>query len=237
MNKFFKLLLLVMSLSLSSFAQSDVPSTTEKGSNKSPIYWLYDAHYRMAIQYSDYAEAKSALYNLVLLEPENDSLRYNLAYMYFDDSKFASTILACNDITAINPNHLGALELSAISFENLGLKDKALAKYEKLFMVTSNLSALYKMSFLQYDLKKYAEATVNIDMLLEHKDIGEANVVFSDEDNTKKEYPMKVAVLNLKGLVNVAVGNKEIAKQAFNDALAIAPDFKLAKSNLDELVK
>lgn len=205
--------------------------------DKSPIYWLYDAHYRMAIQYNDFPEAKSALYNLVLLEPQNDSLRYNLAYIYFDAGQYPSTILACKDVLAMNPSHLGALELTGISFENLGLKDKALPNYEKIYMLSSNLNALYKMAFLQYDLKKYAECSVNIDILLENKDMDNANVVFTDENNGSKEFPMKVAVLNLKGLVNKDLGNKELAKKAFDEALAISPDFELAKTNLEALSK
>ena len=229
----FSLLIIVLSFSVNLFAQE----AEQNANDKSPLYWLYDAHYRMAIQYNDFSEAKSALYNLVLLEPQNDSLRYNLAYIYFDANQYPSTILACKDILAFNPNHLGALELSAVAFENLGLKDKALPNYEKIYMQSSNLNSLYKMAFLQYDLKKYAECTVNIDILLEHIELEKASVVFSDENNESKEYPMKVAVLNLKGLVNKEVGNIKLAKQAFNDALAISPDFQMAKSNLEELSK
>ena len=223
----------LLSLSVNSIAQE----AEQKPNEKAAIYWLYDAHYRLAIQYNDFAEAKSALYNLVLLEPQNDSLRYNLAYIYFDANQYPSTILACKDILATNPNHLGALELSGISFENLGLKDKALPNYEKLFMLSSNLNSLYKMAFLQYDLKKYAECTVNIDILLENSELEKANIVFTDDNNTSKEYPMKVAVLNLKGLVNKEVGNNELAKKAFEEALAISPDFQLAITNLEELSK
>ena len=225
------LLIVAVLLSINTFAQEGEP----KEDDKSPIYWLYDAHYRMAVQYNDFAEAKSALYNLVLLEPQNDSLRYNLAYIYYEAGQNPSAILACKDILAINPNHLGALELSAISFENLGLKDKALPNYEKIYMLSSNLNSLYKMAFLQYDLKKYAECQVNIDLLLENAEMGEANIVFSDENQESKEYPMKVAVLNLKGLVNKEVGNLDIAKQSFQEALNIAPDFSLAKSNLEAI--
>ncbi len=235
MNKILKLLLIGVSFSFQSIAQNAEQAESTPTDDKSPIYWLYDAHYRMAIQYNDYAEAKSALYNLVLLEPQNDSLRYNLAYIYFDNNQNPSTILACNDILAMNPNHLGALELSAAAFENLGLKDKALPNYEKLYMLSSNLNALYKMAFLQYDLKKYAECGVNIDILLAHTELADANVVFSEENNEQKEYPMKVAVLNLRGLVNVEIGNKELARKAFEEALAISPDFQLAKSNLAKL--
>lgn len=229
----FCLLLIVLSLSMNSFAQNQ----EQKSNDKSAIYWLYDAHYRMAIQYNDFAEAKSALYNLVLLEPQNDSIRYNLAYIYFDAGQYPSTILACKDILALNPNHLGALELSGVSFENLGLKEKALPNYEKLYMLSSNLNSLYKMAFLQYDLKKYAECSVNIDILLEHAEVETASVVFSDENNASKEYPMKVAILNLKGLVNKEVGNRDLAKKSFEAALEISPDFILAKSNLEKLNK
>lgn len=217
-------------------AQSDSTKQATQPS-KSPIYWLYDAHYRMAIQYNDYAEAKSALYNLILLEPQNDSLRYNLAYLYYDAGKYPSVILACRDILQINPNNLGALNLSGASYENLGLKDKALLDYEKLYMATSDISTLYKMAFIQYELKKFNECSVNVDILLESQDMEKATVVFQTNDKKEKEYPMKVAVLNLKGLVNNQLGNKDIAKKAFEDALAISPDFEQAKSNLESLNK
>ncbi|MCB0495900.1 MAG: tetratricopeptide repeat protein [Cyclobacteriaceae bacterium] len=213
--------------------QSESPETLDK----SPIYWLYDAHYRMAIQYNDFAEAKSALYNLIILEPQNDSLRFNLAYLYFDAGKYPSAVLTCRDVLAINPNNLGALELSGASYENLGLKDKALASYEKLYMATTDINTLYKMAFLQYDLKKYNECNVNVDILLENNEVGSTKVVFQTKDKISKEYPMKVAVLNLKGLVNKELGNNEEAKKAFEQALAIAPDFEQAKTNLDELNK
>ncbi len=237
MNTRIKLLLILLFFSFQGFSQTEEANKEEVTSDKSPIYWLYDAHYRLAIQYNDYPEAKSALYNLILLEPQNDSLRYNLAYMYFDTGQNPSTILACNDILALNPTHLGALELSAVAFENLGIKDKALANYEKLYMTSSDLNALYKMAFLQFDLKKYAECEVNIDILLEKKELQDSKVVFTDENSQSKEYPMKVAVLNLKGLVNRDLGNKELAKKVFEEVLAISPDFQLAKTNLEELLK
>ncbi len=230
-----KLILLFLFFSFQSVAQNDSTEQKTNGADKSPIYWLYDAHYRLAMQYNDYAEAKSALYNLVILEPQNDSLRYNLAYLYFDAGQNPSAILICEDILANSPTNLAALELGAIAFENLNIKDKALPKYEKIYMLSSSLNALYKMAFLQYDLKKYAEVVVNIDILLEHLDLKEAKVVFTDENQVSKEYPMKVAVLNLKGLVNKEIGNKELAKKAFEAALAISPDYVLAKTNLEEL--
>jgi len=225
------IMILLILFTVKSFAQEP----QKKQNEKSPIYWLYDAHYRLAMQYSDYVEAKSALYNLIILDPQNDSLRYNLAYIYFDAGKYPSAILSCKDILATNPNHVGALELSGTSFENLGLKDKALVKYEKLYMVTSSINSLYKMAFIQFDLKKFSECSVNVDILLENVEIENTNVVFTAENNTSKEFPMKVTILNLKGLVNEQQGNMDIAKKAYEEALVISPDFELAKTNLSNL--
>lgn len=231
-------LLVVFLVGVKASAQENTEdSQNTQAPDKSPIYWLYDAHYRMAIQYNDYAEAKSALYNLILLEPQNDSLRFNLAYLYFDSRKYPSTILVCRDILAINPNNLGALDLSGASYENLGLKDKALASYEKLYMASTDINTLYKMAFLQYDLKKYNECIVNVDILLENENINDSKIAYNLENNTTKEFPMKVAVLNLKGLVNKELGNIESAKKAYEDALALSPDFEQAKTNLAELSK
>ena len=42
---------------------------------------IYQANYDRALVYNDYFEAKSALYKLVIMEPENDSLLATLAYM------------------------------------------------------------------------------------------------------------------------------------------------------------
>lgn len=235
------ILLIVLAIfigGMSAIAQEKEQDTTSgQQPDKSPIYWLYDAHYRMAVKYNDYAEAKSALYNLIVIEPQNDSLRFNLAYLYFDSRTYPSTILVCRDILAKNPNNLGALELSGAAYEGLGLKDKALASYEKLYMASTDINTLYKMAFLQYDLKKYNECNVNVDILLENENLDSSKVTYSLEDNTTKEFPMKVAVLNLKGLVNKELGNIDSAQKAYEDALAIAPDFEQAKSNLEELTK
>ena len=46
---------------------------------------------------------------------------------------------------------------------------------------------------------------------------------------------MRVPILNLKGLVYKELGDIETAKSSFEEALTLAPDFKLAKENLDAL--
>ena len=203
--------------------------------DKPDIYWLYDNVYRMATKYNDFQTAASAMYSLISIEPQNDSLRFNLAYLYFDGQKYPSAVLVCMDLLQLNPNHIGGLEISGFSYEALGIRDKALSNFEKLFTLTENTETLYKVAFLQYDVKRYIESFANVEILLTKPEIDEITMSFQLAEEVTKEYSLRVAILNLKGLVYEGQGNIDGAKKAYNDALALAPDFVYAQTNLDKL--
>jgi tetratricopeptide (TPR) repeat protein len=233
MNKFV-VTILFLSVAFSLKAQD---STNVDPQGRPAIYWLFHNNYNMATRYNDFDAARNSLYSLINIDPENDSLRFNLAYLYFDERKYPSTILVCMDILAKNPQHAPALEMSGISFEELGIKDKALASYEKLFVTTENLTTLYKVIFLQYDLKRYGECNVNIDILMNDAAADDAKITLQVGDQAQKEFPLKAAALNIRGLVKKAQGDKPGAKKDFNAALELAPDFLFATENLAELEK
>jgi tetratricopeptide (TPR) repeat protein len=106
--------------------------------------------------------------------------------------------------------------------------------YESLYLINNNIRTLYQIAFLQYQLKRYAECTTSIDIILSKPELQTEKATFQDAKGVAKEYPMKVPVLNLRGLLLLDQGNKAGAKKAFMDALAIAPDFLLAKTNLEK---
>jgi len=171
-------------------------STNVKQNERPAIYWLYHNNYNLANRYNDAVAAKSALYSLINIEPQNDSLKYNLAYLYFNNQQYPSTILVCMDILARTPQHAASLEMSAISYEELGLREKALTNYEQLYLVTDNIETLYKLTFVQYDLKRYAECDVNLDILINNSEIDEKSMVFQLSDTEQKEFSLRVAILN-----------------------------------------
>jgi tetratricopeptide (TPR) repeat protein len=227
----FFFLALITSLS---YAQD---STKVKRKERPSIYWLFHNNYQLATRYNDYAEAKSALYSLINIDQQNDSLRFNLAYLYFDAKQYASTILVCMDILSRSPQHAPSLEMTAISYQELGLKEKALTNYEKLYLITDNIETLYKLTFIQYELKRYGECDVNLGILLANPEIDEKTMIFPLSEFEQKEFPLRAAILNLSGLVKKAQGDKKGAREDFNKALEISPDFVFATSNLEELDK
>ena len=191
--------------------------------------------YTVAIQWNDYDVAKSALYDLIVENPQNDSLILNLAFYYYENQKYASSVLVAQELLARNGKNEAALELSAASFEGLGVLDRALQNYESLYLASNNTSTLYKMAFIQYQLKRFKECEATADILLAKKDIDTQKVSFTDSKDQTKEYSMKVPVINLKGMLAQEAGDKVKAKGFFDQALVLAPDFQAAKDNLAKL--
>lgn len=191
--------------------------------------------YQNALKYSDVAVAKNALYNMMAIAPSNVSLLDSLAYLYFDYQQYASSLLVSRDILARNPNNLPALEISAISYENLGVYQQALAAYESLYLKLDNPYTLYKIATLQFDLDRHTESRTSIDILLKNTDIDSLNVTINEQNNQQKQIPMRAVLLAIQGLNNMELNDKEAAKLNFQEALKLAPDYTLAKENLEKL--
>ena len=188
--------------------------------------------YATAVQWNDYEVAKDALYDLIIENPQNDSLIFDLALFYYQNQKSASAVLVSNELLTRNPKNLGALDIAAGGYEALGVLDKSLQSYESLYLLTTNIGTLYKMAFLQYRLKRYKESATSADIILANKEAETLKASYTGTDNKAKEYPIKVAVINLKGMIALEQGDKPGAKKLFEQVLAIAPDFVLAKENL-----
>lgn len=191
--------------------------------------------YTVAVQWGDEEVAKNALYDLIIRNPGNDSLIYSMAVLYYQSQKFTSSLLVGMELLKRNPKDPAFLEISAVSAESLGVIDRALQYYESLYLLAGATGTLYKIAFLQYDIKRYAESMVNVDILLTKADVETMKVTFNDAQNKSKEYPMKVAILNLKGLLKQQLGDNVAAKKLFAEAVAIAPDFGPAKENLAKI--
>lgn len=216
----------------------DQPEATQSQPTAGQVLSMhYLRTYQAGLRYNDYGVAKQALYNIIVENPQNDSLLYSLSLLYFQSQNYTSAALTANDVLTLNPENISAIEIAAISFNNIGAKDKALEKYETLYLKTDDYQALYKMAFLQYELKKLAESKTNADILLGKKEAGELKAVFNDAEGNQIEYPIKVALLNLKGLIAQEEGDKAAAENFYKQALAISPDFQVVIDNLASLKK
>jgi tetratricopeptide (TPR) repeat protein len=203
---------------------------------ESEAYKQQKTVYDLASKYADGSIARNSLYNLVAMDPNDASLLDSLAYMYYEYQQFTSCLLVCIDIIKRNPDHLAALEMSAVSYEKLGLKDKALTSYESIYLRNSSIYTLYRIAILQLELGRQGESLTNANILLEKEETKEAKVSISTEQGPG-QISLEAAVYNLKGLIESDQGNKEAARASYQQALSIEPEFALAKNNLEELDK
>lgn len=191
--------------------------------------------YQMALRYNDPAIAKARLYDLIERNPDNPRYRELLGNIYFEMEQYSSAALVALDLLKINEKSIPALEIAAFSLEQLGALDRALPHFESLHLLSGNLFSLYKTAYLQYSLKKHNEALNSVNMLIKDKKSTEEMLSFPKKDNSSQEVTMQVAALNLKGLIHKELGNKEEAKQAFDEAIKANPDFEMAIDNLAAL--
>jgi len=236
MKKLITILVLCLAFAVQAQTQN-VDGQPQKQEPQTPQQALIEhflKKYTLANRWNDQVTAKDALYDLIA-ESGSDSLTYNLAVYYYENQQYASSVLISKDLLERAPKNVNLLQIAATCYESLGLKDKALVHYESLYLLTNNTGILYKMAMLQYEIKRYPEAKINVDILLTKPDLDKLKVSVNNAENKGKEYPLKVSVLNMKGLLAAQTGDKILAKKCFEDALAIAPDFPSAKDNLSKL--
>jgi tetratricopeptide (TPR) repeat protein len=190
-----------------------------------------------AVTFNDPVVARTALYNMMALEPNNLDLLDSLAVFYYNYNIHTSAAIVAREAIAINPENELAMEVAAISFENLRMKDRALEEYENLFLINNNVFTLYKTAILQYDLERFEETNTTSDILLKRKEVETERVIFTKEDKTEFEISIKAAIYNLKGMALKKSNKVEEAKVCFAKAVEIAPEFELAKQNLSDIYK
>jgi tetratricopeptide (TPR) repeat protein len=189
------------------------------------------ASYQLAMRYNDPELAKSALYRLIVRNPENLRFQELLGSLYFELGQSTSAALVAMDILEVNDRNIGALEIAAYSLEQVGALDRALPHYESLHLLTGDNFSLYKSAFLQYSLKRYEEALNSTNMLIKNAKSDE-KIGFPKSQTETQEVSIKAAALNLKGMIYLDQGSKSEATSAFQEAIELDPAFDLAKENL-----
>jgi len=191
--------------------------------------------YEKAKSYNDPNVAISALYNMVALQPENILLKDSLMREYLAISQWAPSYMISREILGIQPNNNFALEVSCVSLQNLGLKQEALNEYESLYLKTDRIDVLYTISFLQFELRNFNESLTNLDILISNNQTEEMTVSVSKDENSRQEIAIRAQLNYLKGLIYIEQTNNLLAKQAFNTAIEIAPEFQNAINKLKTL--
>lgn len=206
-------------------------SSLSYGQNKSSIEVEQDV-YRNAKKYRDFEVARSALYRLIVLSDNKGAYKDTLAQFYFETGAYTECILLTTDILSKSPIRAEILNIRAISKQSIGLSKKALEDYEKLNQLEPSISNVYQIATLQYGLGRFGECEQSINMILKDPKSKEETITIIVGQNQQKVMLM-AAVYNMKGVLYKDLNKLSDAKNYFNLALELQPDFVLAKGNLE----
>ncbi len=231
----FTLLILCVS-ALSVFAQKPKKEEPAKA-QPSPSVETEVTIYNAAMKYGDYDAARFALYTLMAKHPENISYLDSLIRIYFMTGNWAQCILTGNEYMKKDTSNADLMELLAVSNSNLSRNKEALDLYEKLYRKTGHLYHAYQVAVHQYIMQRYGECAQMIDIIVNDTASARELININADENQSQQVPIRASALNLRGVMLKEINMPEKARENFEAALKIAPDFILAKNNIEQMKK
>jgi tetratricopeptide (TPR) repeat protein len=193
--------------------------------------------YQQAVQYNDPLIKIYALHYRIATEGASFGLLDSLAQAYFEAGFYRQAIMVVDEILPQQPRNATLAEIKALSYYYLQDFKKAIEAYEKLYEITNEPLHLYQVVTLQFNLQRYGECQANIDRLLNLPESAQARVRITTPEGQTQEIPLRAAAYNVRGVIYRLQKDYPKAKEAFEKALQVAPEFLLAKGNLEDMQK
>ncbi|NNK40376.1 MAG: hypothetical protein HKP45_06975 [Winogradskyella sp.] len=194
----------------------------------------FETFYNQMKAQGDVQGVINAMTHLEILEP-NQARKDTLAYLYLTEGMYLQALNTIGIEKNASDSDIN-VEVKAISLKNLNQPELAIEQYEVLFSRSPNAPLAYEMADLKAQIDDLAGAKANIEF-------GLANVT----DDMKRSFyerqqpyqtSLKAALLYLKGIVlfkEDQVKNLDSALKHINEALAIDPNFNMAKISREAL--
>jgi tetratricopeptide (TPR) repeat protein len=232
MAKITFILFFFISASMSAVGQKK--NTTELPVEKgNAAYELQQKIYTEALRYEDFGVARTALYAMMALKPEDKSLKDTLTILFYTSGMPVQTVVSGRQILTEKPDNQVIMELVAISEEALGLNKEALGNYEKLHALSKKPTHLYKVASLQFLLKRFGECAATIQRLLGDDKAAAEKIRIDYDQGKSQEVSLKGACMNIMGLIAMELNQSGEAKKFFDEAIKSDPEFILPKGNLN----
>ncbi len=192
--------------------------------------------YQNALQMGDVNVAINACYHIIANDSTQTNYYDTLVYLYLNTSNQGSTYLAARKSLQYNPGNAKNTKLAADYAKALGMPDTAIMYYKKTFMLNNKLENLYDVAQVQYNMGNDVAAEQTVDIIIKSPNSEKEKLLIAIDKENTQEIPAKAAALNIKGMVYIQMGQKDIALRYFDEALKISPEFKIPKQTRDDIL-
>ncbi|MCH1485415.1 MAG: hypothetical protein L7T60_04255 [Flavobacteriaceae bacterium] len=214
---------LALLISISTFSQSNQELLSH-----------YQKYYKQMQSQSDIQGVINALTHLNILSP-NQARTDTLATLYMNEGRHVE---ALNTI-GIEKNEADsdlAVQVKAFSLKAINDIDQSLIHYEELFKRKPNPFIAYELAEMKIRKGDLLGATSNITFGIANS----SGDIVRNYYETQQPYsvPMKAAFIYLKGLVKINEDRENNIDETIGimeEALAVAPNFNMAKISIDAL--
>ena len=215
------------------------PKSPASGGNltKADLLALKKGAYNNSLRYLDYGTATQNVVDILTISPDAVEWKDTLCLLYFNRQMYPQTLLLTDELLKAKPQDAKALEMQAIAYDALGGHKQALEAYEKLYVISKDINHLYQVAGHQFDLARIGECNQTLDAIMKSPEAEKATVSLNFGRNEQQTVPMKAAIYNMRGVIAQSLKQEAAAKQNFEEALKVYPDFVLAKGNLEALTQ
>lgn len=203
--------------------------------SKNDLQKHFESYYKQMKKQGDVQGIINAMTHLDVMAP-SQARKDTLAYIYLSEGRNMEALNTIGIEKGSSDSPLNT-EIKAIALNAVGERKRALEFYEILFNKEPNPSLAYEMGDIQLQLG-------DLDKAKEKVEYGLANV----KDDMRRTYyemqqpyqtSLKAGLLYLKAILIYSENraeNKELALATLNRALAIDPQFNLARVSKDALL-
>ena len=204
------------------------------GQNDNSLLDHYKKYYEQMKSQGDIQGVINGLTHLNVLEP-SQARADTLAVLYMNEGRHVQALNTIGIESNENDSDM-AVEVKAISLQFLNQLDRSLVHYEELFKRKPNPLIAYELADIKIQMDDLMGATKNITFGIANSNSDIMRTYY--ETQGQYNVPMKAAFIYLKGLVKFKENkedNIDAAIAIMDEALAIAPNFNLAKISKDAL--
>ena len=204
------------------------------GQNDNSLLDHYKKYYEQMKSQGDVQGVINGLTHLNVLEP-SQARADTLAVLYMNEGRHVQALNTIGIESNENDSDM-AVEVKAISLQFLNQLDRSLVHYEELFKRKPNPLIAYELADIKIQMDDLMGATKNMTFGIANSNSDIMRTYY--ETQGQYNVPMKAAFIYLKGLVKFKENkedNIDAAIAIMDEALAIAPNFNLAKISKDAL--
>lgn len=194
----------------------------------------FEAYYSQMKKQGDTQGVINAMTHLDVIEP-SVARKDTLAYLYLSEGQHMQALNTIGVDKNASDSDMN-VEVKALALKQLNQPKMALEHFEVLYQRDPNVYLAYEMADMKIQTGDLAGARLNIDYALSNVTDDMKRAFY--EKQQPYETSMKAALMYLKGLLTFTenkTANMDAALKFMNDALAIDPNFNLAKISREAL--